>query len=136
MRELKTLVAPTPPQGVLMRGHAGRVNNKRSLKIALCPVSLTMGCHGPSADLLYPECVCESTFLCGTFTRPMRIPFSRFCHDALYMGAFRLDVIRKEAWPFYRKKSGARLCWELEEPKAPEGPFPGDGSVRTSVSPL
>jgi len=27
-------------------------------------MSLTMGYHyGPSADLLYPECVCESTFL-------------------------------------------------------------------------
>jgi len=32
------------------------------------PVSLTMEYHGPSADLLYPECVCESTFLFGTFT--------------------------------------------------------------------
>ena len=27
------------------------------------------------------------------------------------------DVIRKEAWPFYRTISGLRLCWELEEPK-------------------
>ena len=25
----------------------------------------------------------------------------------------------QEAWPFYRKKSGVRLCWELEEPKGP-----------------
>ena len=37
------------------------------------------------------------------------------------------DVIRKEAWPFCRKKSGVRLCWELEEPEGPleepEGPF-------------
>ena len=32
-----------------------------------------------------------------------------------------LDVIRKEAWPFYRTISGVRLCWELEEPKGPEG---------------
>ena len=31
------------------------------------------------------------------------------------------DVIRKEAWPFYRTISGVRLCWELEEPKGPEG---------------
>ena len=28
MRELKTLVAPNPPQGVLVRGHAGFVINK------------------------------------------------------------------------------------------------------------
>ena len=31
------------------------------------------------------------------------------------------DVIRKEAWPFYRTISGVRLCWELEEPKGPTG---------------
>ena len=31
-----------------------------------------------------------------------------------------LDVIRKEAWPFYRAISGVRLCWELEQPKGPE----------------
>jgi hypothetical protein len=33
-----------------------------------------------------------------------------------------LDVIRKEAWSFYRTISGVRLYWELEEPKVPEGP--------------
>ena len=33
-----------------------------------------------------------------------------------------LDVIRKEAWPFYRTSSGVRLCCELEEPKGPKGP--------------
>ena len=32
-----------------------------------------------------------------------------------------LDVIRKEAWPFYRTISGVRLCWELEEHKGPKG---------------
>ena len=32
-----------------------------------------------------------------------------------------LDVIRKEAWPFYRTSAGVRLCWELEEPKGPNG---------------
>ena len=32
-----------------------------------------------------------------------------------------LDVIRKEAWPFYRTCSGVRLYWELEEPKGPKG---------------
>ena len=31
-----------------------------------------------------------------------------------------LDVIRKEAWSFYRTISGVRLCWELEEPKGPK----------------
>ena len=31
------------------------------------------------------------------------------------------DVIRKEAWPFYRTSSGVRICWELEESKGPEG---------------
>jgi len=34
---------------------------------------------------------------------------------------FAADVIRKEAWPFYRTISGVRLCWELEEPKGPKG---------------
>ena len=32
------------------------------------------------------------------------------------------DVIRKEAWLFYRTISGVRLCWELEEPERPKGP--------------
>jgi len=32
-----------------------------------------------------------------------------------------LDVIRKEAWPFYRTISGVCLCWELEEPNGPKG---------------
>ena len=31
-----------------------------------------------------------------------------------------LDVIRKEAWPFYRTTSGVRLYWVLEEPKGPK----------------
>jgi len=31
------------------------------------------------------------------------------------------DVIRKEAWLFCRTSSSVRLCWELEEPKGPEG---------------
>ena len=32
-----------------------------------------------------------------------------------------LDVIRKEAWSFYRTISDVRLCWELEESKGPKG---------------
>ena len=31
------------------------------------------------------------------------------------------DVIRKEAWSFYRTISVVRICWELEEPKGPKG---------------
>eukprot|EP00290_Baffinella_frigidus_P055210 CAMPEP_0180342664 /NCGR_PEP_ID=MMETSP0989-20121125/1867_1 /TAXON_ID=697907 /ORGANISM="non described non described, Strain CCMP2293" /LENGTH=35 /DNA_ID= /DNA_START= /DNA_END= /DNA_ORIENTATION= len=31
------------------------------------------------------------------------------------------DVIRKEAWLSCRASSSVRLCWELEEPKGPEG---------------
>ena len=31
-----------------------------------------------------------------------------------------LNVIRKEAWPFYRTISGVRLYWVLEEPKEPK----------------
>ena len=31
-----------------------------------------------------------------------------------------LDVIQKEAWPFYRTISGVRLSWKLEEPKGPK----------------
>ena len=34
------------------------------------------------------------------------------------------DVIRKEAWSFYRTISGVRLCWELEEPQGPKTPAP------------
>jgi hypothetical protein len=36
-------------------------------------------------------------------------------------GKYRgLDVIRKEATPFYRTISGVRLYWVLEEPKGPK----------------
>ena len=31
------------------------------------------------------------------------------------------DMIRKEAWPFYRTISSVRLFWQLEEPKGPKG---------------
>ena len=35
-----------------------------------------------------------------------------------------LDVVRKEAWSFYRTISDVRLCWELEEPHRPHSlPF-------------
>ena len=51
-------------------------------KACLLKVLSTSGCV-----LIYPECVCESRFFFGTFTCPMRIPFSRFCRDPLYRGA-------------------------------------------------
>jgi len=78
-----------------------------------------MGYHGPSADLLYPG-VCERHEPPGpnSYAR-LRIPFSRFLPQSSVQGGF--DVIRKEAWPFYRTSSGVRLCWELEEPKGPKG---------------
>ena len=40
-----------------------------------------------------------------------------------------LDVIRKEAWSFYRSISGVRLCWELEEPGT-RGGLEAGSSVR------
>jgi len=41
------------------------------------------------------------------------------------------DVIRKEAWSFYRTISGVRLCWELEEPKGPNG---SEAFINTSMA--
>ena len=34
------------------------------------------------------------------------------------------NVIRKEAWAFYRTILSVRLCWELEEPKGTQGQNP------------
>ena len=34
---------------------------------------------------------------------------------------FSQDLGRKEAWLSFRTNSGVRLCWELEEPKLPNG---------------
>jgi len=51
-----------------------------------------------------------------------------------------LDVIRKEAWPFYITISGVRLYWVLEEPKGPKGSgfrlhmFQGGSGFRLQVS--
>ena len=42
------------------------------------------------------------------------------------MSEVPLDVIRKEAWPFYRTISGVRLYSVLEEPKGPKGPVSGE----------
>ena len=49
----------------------------------------------------------------------LRIPFSQFLPRSFAPGC--LNVIRKEAWLFCRTSSGVRLCWELEEPKGPQG---------------
>jgi len=57
------------------------------ISVVGAPVSLTMGCHGPSADLFDPECVYKSTLCFETFTCPMRTPFSRFCRDPPYGGS-------------------------------------------------
>ena len=40
------------------------------------------------------------------------------------------DVIRKEAWSFYRTSSGVRLCWELEEPREPRAKRPERDRVK------
>ena len=44
---------------------------------------------------------------------------------ALYRADFNItggrDVIRKEAWPFYRTIFGVHLCKKLEESKGPTG---------------
>ena len=81
-------------------------------------MSLTMGYHyGSSADLLVLVCVRHEPLW------PNSHPFE----DTLLAGSAAilctegLDVIRKEAQSFYRTISGVRLCWELEEPKGPEG---------------
>ena len=44
-----------------------------------------------------------------------------------------LDVIRKEAWPFCRRSSGVRLCWEPEGPKGPKGPKGPTGPIQGSL---
>ena len=44
-----------------------------------------------------------------------------------------LDVIRKEAWLFCRTTSGVRLCWELEEPRGPEGSHTWEGRMAASL---
>jgi hypothetical protein len=75
-----------------------------------------MGYHyGPSAGLLVLVSVRHEPLW------PNSYPFE----DTLEPAAAILctggpDVIRKEAWSFYRTISGVRLCLELEEPKGPK----------------
>ena len=78
-----------------------------------------MGYHyGPSADLLV--LVCKRHEPPG----PNSHPFEDYplAGSAAILCTGGADVIRKEAWSFYRTISGVRLCWELEEPKGPKGP--------------
>ena len=81
-------------------------------------MSLTMGYTcGPSADLLVLVCVRHEPP--GPNSQPVEdYPLAGSAATICTGGP---DVIRKEAWSFYRKKSGVRLCWELEEPQGPEG---------------
>jgi hypothetical protein len=58
-----------------------------------------------------------STFQLGTATTAHAAPCRPHARAVI-------DVIRKEAWCFYRTISGVHLCWELEEPKGPNGPGP------------
>ena len=63
----------------------------------------------------YPEmsvCVRDEPHGPNSYAR-LRVPF------ILCTGG--PDVIRKEAWSFYRTISGVRLYWELEETKGPKG---------------
>ena len=83
-------------------------------------MSLTMGCYyGRSADLLVMVCV--SAFLFRITHSRLRIPFSRLAGSAAFFCIGGLDVIQKEAWPFYKTSSGVRLSWELEEPQGRKG---------------
>jgi len=66
--------------------------------------------------------------------RPMRIPFSRFLPRSSAPGG--LNVIRKEAWLLCRTSSGIRLCWEIEERKAPKGRHARQTSRRPACEPL
>ncbi|KAJ1493225.1 hypothetical protein T484DRAFT_2800105 [Baffinella frigidus] len=78
------------------------------------------GVSGGRAPPLFSRCRMFLVLQVGTFTCPMTIPFSLFLPRSFCTGG--ADVIRKEAWPFYRTNSGVRLWWELKEPKGHKGP--------------
>ena len=82
-------------------------------------MSLTMGYHyGPSADLLVLVCVRHEP----SWPDSNRFEDTLLAGSAAILCTGGLDVIRKDAWSFYRTTSGVRLCWELEEPEGPKGP--------------
>ena len=53
-------------------------------------------------------------YLCSLF-------YGRACRWAMLGESTSKEPKGKEAWLFCRTSSGVRLCWELEEPKGPEG---------------
>ena len=94
-----------------------------STSTALC-TSITMCCPTHCASYCAP-CQPLLRSISGWIRFPPPTPFLFFfilspppLPSLLYTGG--PDVIRKEAWSFYRTISGARLCWELEEPKGPK----------------
>ena len=67
-------------------------------------------------DFLWVKYPCRHNY--HNFSPP---PYRPWVPSAAILCTGAPDVIRKEAWPFYRTSSGVRLCWELEEPKGPKG---------------
>ena len=76
-------------------------------------MSLTMGYHTGLQPTCSSWCVYVHNPSWNAVTYPIEVSAAILCTGGL-------DVIRKEAWPFYRTSSGVRLCWELEEPKGPK----------------
>ena len=60
-------------------------------------------------------------FFAGAGAASAEPPCNALCAGLAVWCTGGLDVIRKEAWSFYRTISGVRLCWELEEPEGPKG---------------
>ena len=80
-----------------MLAYVGRIHNLKDLKDLVCVR------HEPPGPKSHPF---EDTLLAGST--------ATLCTGGL-------DVIRKEAWPFYRTIFGVCLCWQLEEAVGPEG---------------
>jgi len=76
-------------------------------------MSLTMGYHTGFQPTCSSWCVCVQNPSWNAVTCPLAGYAAILCTEGL-------DVIRKEAWSFYRTSSGVRLCWEFEEPKGPK----------------
>jgi hypothetical protein len=131
------LYAPTclSPLTLLTSVHWGKPLNlfgpTYEVSVVADSTSLTMGYHyGPSADLLVVVCV--SAFLFGITHTPLR--YASASSAAILCTGGR-DAIRKAAWPFYRTISDVRLCWDLEEPKGPEGLTPPENGARVFSGP-
>ena len=74
-----------------------------------------------------PRCVSVRT---ECWTSRLLIP----CPDCTDEELLARGGIRKEAWLFCRTSSSVRLCWELEEPKGPQGPTLGPHSENRRFS--